>query len=144
MSKTKDKKLLFVYGSLRQGMGNHKVIKEGTYLGKDAIAGPVEMLDWGAYPAVIWDDSKYGKLEGRAVGEVYEVNDDTYKAVERLEGYPSFYNRMDVDTVYGEAEMYIIPKDHYHAASPKVDSGDWVAHKKFKELSKNGSVQMQN
>ena len=114
-------KLLFVYGSLRKGCGNHCFLENSSYLGNFVTSPEYTMQSMGAFPAVV----EGGDTE--IVGEVWGVSEPVYEAIERLEGYPSFYNRKPLETPYGQAEMYFVEgHDKYGQRLPVVDSGNWV------------------
>lgn len=114
--------LVFVYGTLKRGHGNHRVMipSGGEYLG-DHVTKPVyNMFTNSSYPAI----TKGGTTP--ITGEVYLVEDMT--PLDRLEGYPNFYNREEIDTPYGKAWVYFIPDDRYmNDASgwDAVPSGKW-------------------
>lgn len=110
--------LVFVYGSLRQGMGNHRVLGDAEFLGNATIEGWA-MVSLGAYPAIY-------RCDGLSViGEVYRCDDLTFARLDLLEGYPSFYNRSQVATAWGDAWVY-----HFEGSKvkglPAVVGGDWV------------------
>lgn len=104
---------LFVYGSLKQGFGNHDFLEGSRCLGTyDTSDANYRMISMGSYPGVV-------ELDGQdehcyILGELYEVDDDTLARVDRLEGNGSFYTRKIVelsetdDTI--EAWMYLLPK----------------------------------
>lgn len=106
-----------VYGSLRQRMGNHRLLTTSKYLGTTVVDG-WDLYDLGAFPAIT-----PGELP--LTVEVYEVDDVVFASLDRLEGYPSFYDRKLISTEYGDAWVY-----YFHSApnAPQVPSGDWVAH----------------
>ena len=107
-----------VYGSLRQRMGNHRLLTNSTFLGTTVVEG-WDMYDLGAFPTIV-----HGELPLTA--EVYEVTDSVFASLDRLEGFPSFYDRSSIPTEYGQAWIY-----HFHEApnAPQVYSGDWVAYR---------------
>lgn len=111
--------LVAVYGSLRAGMGNHRVLGASTKVGSCKVQGWV-MRSLGGFPYI-----HHG--EGEIVIEVYEVNALTSARLDGLEGYPSFYNREQIDTPFGKAWIYFI-EDRSHTA-PLVTSGDWVQYR---------------
>lgn len=78
---------VFVYGTLKQGYGNYPVMEraEGQLISKAHTDGKkYDLYDLGPYPAVV-----KGKFS--IIGELYVVED--LKPLDRLEGYPRFYNR---------------------------------------------------
>lgn len=97
---------LAVYGSLKKGYSNHKVIRDtGTYLGSCWVED-YALADEGHFPSAF-------KFPGKKIWvEVYEVSPTTLAATDRLEGYhperstDNFYTREQVDTLFGPAFMY--------------------------------------
>jgi gamma-glutamylcyclotransferase (GGCT)/AIG2-like uncharacterized protein YtfP len=127
-----EKKLLFVYGSLRQGLGNHSFLRDEnvSYLGNFITEPEWTMISLGGFPAL---------LEGgntAITGELYSVPEPVYRAIERLEGYPTFYNRKPLTTPLGEAEVYYIEEMERYGRNPEdytvVEHGDW-----WKYISEN-------
>ena len=108
--------LVAVYGSLRAGMGNHRVLGTSQKVGSCRIEG-YTMRSLGAYPYI-------HRGEGEITVEVYEVNALTSARLDGLEGYPSFYDREQIDTPFGAAWIYFIERREHTA--PLVESGDWV------------------
>lgn len=87
------KHLVFVYGSLKRGFRNHRVISGGEFAGVATTVARFNMLDVrGAYPALVTDLIDRTKA-GQILGELYNVDDDTLAALDKLEGYPDFYTR---------------------------------------------------
>ena len=116
--------LVFVYGTLKEGFSNHHVLGEMRKLIGEAttVASTFSMLDLGAFPAV--------SLEGGTTikGEVYSI--PNLKRVDSLEGYPHFYNRMEVETTMGSAWMYFV-KDGDYPMNEVIPSGEWVKNKRY-------------
>ena len=108
---------VFVYGTLKSGFGNHRLMEgRSTFITKDKIKG--KMVSLGGFPGVVPDDDR------SVVGEVYEVTDECLKALDRLEGHPSFYKRTPVVTDNGlEVDTYIYQGETKHR--PLVETGDW-------------------
>jgi len=107
---------IFVYGTLKQGHGNHPVIGrfEQTELVEErAVLRGYSMASLGGFPAI------FPEKEGEVIGEVYKVPDEALGPLDRLEGYPSFYDRTQVwvEDVQGEE------KAHYHAMVYFIDKG---------------------
>ena len=98
--------LVFVYGTLRKGCGNHRLLTEQVKLGKDTIKGYRMYSLHGGFPGVV-----EGNEQDYVVGEVYEV--DTIRRLDGLEGYRpdepkrGLYDRKQVETIYGTAWVYI-------------------------------------
>lgn len=120
-----NKKLICVYGSLRRGMGNHRLLEKSTFLGEFYTNPEYELYDLGSFPGV--------KTNGNTsiLTEVFEVNDYESDRVDSLEGYkegikPTFYDKIYIDTPFGKAGMYIYMGKVYEPN--KIESGDWVKY----------------
>lgn len=121
------KYLVSVYGSLRRGMGNHHYyLSNSEYKGTFTTEPEYTLHSLGSFPGL--------KTDGNTsiVMEVYEVDEQTLKRLNQLEGYypeetPTFYDRIEIDTPWGTAFTYIyvnkLSKDSI------VESGDWVKYK---------------
>ena len=109
---------LFVYGTLKQGHGNHKYfLSKAKLLGKFITPPKYTMYSLGGFPGVI--DAGETSIHG----EVYEVTDEEFARIDRLEGYPSMYTRKQIDTDYGKAWIYIWNYDT--KGLEKVETGNW-------------------
>ena len=121
------KHLVACYGSLRRGMGNHHYyLSESEYKGTFPTEPEYTLHSLSAYPGL--------KLNGNTsvVMEVYEVDEDTLKNLNRLEGYcpgekSTFYDRIEIDTPWGKAFTYIYVNEL--SKESIVESGDWVLYK---------------
>lgn len=111
--------LVAVYGSLRQGMGNHRLLQDGeaAFLGTERVSG-FQMYSMGGFPFIT-------PAEGEIRIELYKVDRDTMLRLDRLEGYPSFYDRKLIQTSKGQAWIYFIVGKNLSNYEP-VASGDWV------------------
>lgn len=112
-----------VYGSLRQGFGNHQLLQDSEFLGTMITQNEWTMYSLGGFPGIV------PKGEISILTEVYEVNDEIFQRLDRLEGYPEFYNRQEIETPYGQAWIYYL-EDRPSWGSPIiVQSGDWAEYK---------------
>lgn len=98
---------VFVYGTLKTGGGNNRLLRSSTSLGlATTLEDTFTMFD-GGFPYVIDE----GILKIR--GELFEVSDPiTLSNLDRLEGVPSHFCRRNVvvktdDSEIHEAFMYI-------------------------------------
>ena len=111
--------LVAVYGSLREGFGNHSLLGDSQLKSEEVLEGEYTMLHLGGFPGVV--------LEGTTpiTVEVYEIDEDTFSRLDMLEGYPSFYNRKQVETRAGMAWIYYLHcNDEW--TNTFVPSGDWA------------------
>ena len=121
------KYLVSCYGSLRRGMSNHQYyLSDSEYKGTFSTEPEYTLhsLQW--YPGL--------KLNGNTsvVMEVYEVDEETLKNLNRLEGYypgekSTFYDRIEINTPWGKAFTYIYVNELSKYSI--VESGDWVMYK---------------
>ncbi len=114
---------VFVYGSLMSGLHNDTYLDGQTRLGDDRTRGcRFEMVDLGAFPGLVQmergDD---------AVGEVWEVDDECLADLDRLEGVPTFYDRVTVQTVtHGWCWAYVLGSKF--RGEDAVPGNDWRRH----------------
>ena len=118
--------LVAVYGTLRKGQGNHRLLAHVKEHRLGTVDG-FKMYHLGGFPALQHD-------VGTAVVEVYEVDQETMRSLDWLEGYrgkdqTNFYNReiTEVNLESGEvvdAWIYFIDDDMQHRSV--IESGDWV------------------
>lgn len=82
---------IFVYGSLKRGFHNHSLIEHSTFLGRATTSQPCVLLPGPGFPYLVkqWKTAPQLLVEG----ELYEVDDETFAAVDLLEGNGSFYQR---------------------------------------------------
>ena len=119
---------VFVYGTLKKGMGNHDLLGDSDFLGECVIPGT--LINLGAFPAYIITEEK-----GTVTGEVYELKEPVFLTLDRLEGYPDFYNRVLRETPFGEAWVYYIPASWREDYSYEIiESGVWTPELREKPL----------
>ena len=121
------KYLVAVYGSLRKKQSNYEYhLSNSTYKGTFTTEPEYTMHSLSYYPGL--------KLNGNTsiVMEVYEVDEETLKNLNRLEGYypgekSTFYDRIEINTPWGKAFTYIYVNEL--SKDSIVESGDWVMYK---------------
>lgn len=110
--------LLAAYGTLKTGFGNHRLINHCESLGECESAKEFTMYsinDW--FPGVV-------KGKDSINLEIFKIEDkETANRLDRLEGYPNLYDKMTVDTPFGEATMYIYNRSV--KGLEVVKSGNW-------------------
>jgi gamma-glutamylcyclotransferase (GGCT)/AIG2-like uncharacterized protein YtfP len=110
---------VFVYGTLLGGERNHRLLSGARFVGEASTTPRFELRDLGSFPALV-------RGGGRAVkGEVYEVRPPTLKALDHLEGHPSFYRRFPVRLSDGSvAETYLLRRSQAEGR-PVIESNNW-------------------
>lgn len=79
---------IFVYGTLKRGIGNHGFIAGSEFLGEAVTVGRYALHIDGGLPMVDRDNPV-----SIIHGEVYQVNEDTMGRLDGLEGHPVWYRR---------------------------------------------------
>lgn len=108
---------VFVYGTLKNGHGNHHWLGDNyVFLGQATTkCDDMALYDLGPFPCVSYPPEGEG---GTIItGELYEVDEPTFKMVDMLEGYPDHYGRklIRVDHCGNEHAAWI----YFYATSPK-------------------------
>jgi gamma-glutamylcyclotransferase (GGCT)/AIG2-like uncharacterized protein YtfP len=130
--------LIFVYGSLLTGLGNHRHLDHdgARFEGAGHIEG-LDLFDVGPFPYIAAGD-------GVVKGEFYMVDGRTRHNLDRLEGFNPYdpnninlYDRIVLDSgaaVWSngdavDAQVYTYVAGRVASPrAPRVDSGDWRAH----------------
>ena len=115
-----------VYGSLRAGFGNHRLLRDAGDFKRGVTMESHTMYSLGAFPAITEEEHPEGK---GVIVEVYEVDDTGFARLDGLEGYPSFYNRKQTDILLDtgdivEAWIYYF-SDHKPYSMDTVECNDW-------------------
>lgn len=117
--------LIFVYGTLLQGLERHHALGASTFVGPAIMSGAA-LFDLGEYPGLVAG-------EGSVTGELYHVGASTLAALDAIEGYQaenpqtSLYRRQQKTVrlfATGEslqAEVYVFNGDMSHATAVGVE-----------------------
>lgn len=115
---------VFVYGTLKTPYGNNALLQSATLVGRaQTEQADYTLVDLGAFPAV-----HFGGKEA-IIGELYtDIDALTAENLDRLEGYPNFYDRKEVDVRSENGElvkawMYFFDGEPSY---PVVEGGEWV------------------
>lgn len=112
--------LVFVYGTLKSGYHNHKIIN--TRKGFKATVKGINLHKGYAFP--------YATIgEGTAIGEAYWVSNKELEQLDWLEGIPYHYQRIetkinDLDGNEFTGWIYISPENAIKY--PLIQSGEWL------------------
>lgn len=111
-----------VYGTLKAGFGNHRLLSKADFVGTGKTKSPYP-LEVEGLPYL---HDKEGVGENVTL-EVYDVDPDTLRRLDLLEGHPSFYKRKvipvsmsDWTTTY--AWVYFVQNRHLDKRAELVDS----------------------
>lgn len=117
-----------VYGSLRQGMGNHRRLEGQTFLGTTRTVESYAMYSLGGFPKVALEGAKVCPV----VVELYEVDEAGMRGLDSLEGYrgpgaSNFYDRSAVQCEDGNLALIYHIEGNANPADLVAD-GDWVTY----------------
>ena len=81
------KTILFVYGTLKRGLRNHRLIADQEFLGEAVTAPRYRVIDLGLHPGLVTDESN-----GLAVkGELWAVSDCCLAELDDFEEVPGLF-----------------------------------------------------
>jgi len=124
-------KLLFVYGTLMQGMRNHSYMEKGKFIGSTQTKNGYELMYNGSIPAAREGGSDAIK------GEMYEVEDEVLDQLDIIEGVQvDLYERKDIEVDGKEAVIYLGGEKMFSSDSwERVPDGDFRAYIERKSTS---------
>ena len=128
------KTFIATYGSLRRNMENFGVNARGNgqFIGKGLTTDNYDLFQYGRgyFPSV---SLKHSESKAQVVVDVFEAPDDRTGlkgSYDMLEGYPSFYNRTQIDITMDNGDTLSAWIYHIDEEQPnRVESGDWCTHK---------------
>jgi len=84
---------LFVYGTLRRGQRNHRLIQDQRFLGEAKTKPLYRLLDLGQYPGLV----PASPGQGQSIpGELYEVSQCAIAELDDFEGVPWLFDRQGI------------------------------------------------
>lgn len=134
---------VFVYGTLKKGKGNHRLLTEATFLGRAKIKGPYLLVSLGGFPGVI---KTQDGVEREVSGEVYQINDDILQSLDWLEGHPRFYERHKVRTPFKSAWCYFLPESYARyphcdvSWQPEREETEWLLAEELSRVADSKSA----
>lgn len=121
-----------VYGSLRKGFGNHRLLDGLEACFEGFVEVPYRMVSLGAFPGLVPHAEK-----SSVYLEVYELDsDERLRRLDGLEGYrgpnaDNFYDRVVIpDFEVGGEGVHVYVLDNSYSNSQPVTSGDWDDYRK--------------
>jgi gamma-glutamylaminecyclotransferase len=119
---------VFVYGTLLAGEPNSRLLARSQRLGDARTGEGFALFDLGAFPGMVRARAGVGSV----IGELYEVDDETLEALDRLEGHPSFYRRTAITLAPprdAEPVWTYLLRPEQVAGRKQIPSGSWRAHR---------------
>lgn len=117
--------LIFTYGSLMRGFGNHYTMlnANGEFVKEDSIKGVRLHAYCSSFPG-----ATKGTENDFTKGEVYRVPRSGLIGLDRLESEGFFYHRHNMTTESGdEVQVYLLKKADVRGEH--IESGCWRVHK---------------
>lgn len=113
-----------VYGTLKQGHGNHRLLSSAELLGSGHTEEDMLMVSCGGFPAVHFEATHEESCP--ITVEVYNVDESTMQDLDWLEGYPNFYDRSQIEVVVG-GDIKVAWMYHFNGqpSRPVVKGGNW-------------------
>jgi len=90
---------VFVYGTLKKGFHNHRLLEGCEFIGTRSVSG-FTLIDLGAFPGMV-------ASPGEVTGEVYEIDDETLARLDQLESEGSFYKRVKINIDGDDVSTYL-------------------------------------
>lgn len=116
--------LLFVYGTLKQGGGNHAVLSDQSFVGEARTVAGFRLFDLGEYPGMIADPNS----AVRVTGEVWSVSDEALTRLDAFEGVPEgLYRRVAIslERPFSEEAVQTYLYARTISEQPEILSGGW-------------------
>jgi len=107
---------VFVYGTLKKGYGNNRLLKN-SFREKDCYIDGYDMYSNNCFPMIIPGD-------GKIYCETYLVNEHTLTKLDLLEGCPTHYRREEV-IANNNIKGYIYIYNCDLSTQIKVKTGNW-------------------
>lgn len=82
--------LLFVYGTLKRGGVNHRLLAEAKFLGLGWTERKFRLVDCGPYPAMLEHTTEPMEI----AGELYRIPESLLPALDELEDEGTLYRRV--------------------------------------------------
>jgi gamma-glutamylcyclotransferase (GGCT)/AIG2-like uncharacterized protein YtfP len=103
--------LLFVYGTLKRGQRNHRLLADQRFVRATATAPGFRLYDLGPYPGLVADADG-----GPVQGELFSVSECCMAELDDFEGVPDLFDRVRVEladgsTAWAYQYMRAVPHD---------------------------------
>lgn len=129
---------IFVYGTLKRGCRNHRVLEAAEFLGEAWTEPGYGMVNCGSYPGLVRKSD-----DGSVSGELYRVNAELLAVLDRFEDVPNEYERVPIRLRGGcEAQAYLYRGETAHlpnCGAEWKEQGDQPASQQVSRSAGSGS-----
>ncbi len=128
---------IFVYGTLRQGYWNHALLSRAEFVGQGKTVKPEFVMRAVSYPFISDPTPEDQEFATQIVGELYMVSEKEMKELDRLEGYPTFYDRRQIEVLCSATKKPITAWVYINnrPSGDIIPSGDYADFKEFSRVS---------
>ena len=112
--------LVFVYGSLKQGMANHHELGSAIELGRASLQG-LALYNLGPFPMAVACSEPGVVLHG----ELYRLSSSQLAALDRFEGTPRLYERLRWPLADGLHCWVYVGRSRQVRHVARIPSGSW-------------------
>lgn len=118
-----DNNLLAVYGTLKRGFGNNRLLSTSEFIGEDIIETDMTMISMGGFPGLVETPGTKNKIHI----EVFKPDsEETKKRIDSLEGHPGWYKKKEITTAFGPANVYYFSENEYSITENNIiRDGNW-------------------
>jgi gamma-glutamylcyclotransferase (GGCT)/AIG2-like uncharacterized protein YtfP len=116
--------LVFVYGTLLAGEANHALLARARFVAAAATLPAYSLHDLGAFPGLVAGG------DHAVAGELYEIDAETFAALDDLEDYPRYYQRAQLLLDNGATAWTYLLSAEQVAGCPVILSGSWRVHRR--------------
>jgi len=125
----KDKELFFVYGTLRNGYGNNRLLEDEEFIGEAITANKYTMMASGIPYVFKMPETSF--IEG----ELWQVKKESIPNIDSLEGHPNWYRRELIKVNIGkqqfDAWIYFMQgkANINHPQQTLIENGDFTSYR---------------
>lgn len=126
---------VFVYGTLKRGIHNHRLLETSDFFGEAYTVDTFRMYQTG-FPVIFMSDHPDAKS---VFGEVYDVDDETLERLDQLESAGYMYDRRQVNVICLAGGGVIDGNVNIYIGNDKY----WQNHKlpEFTEANNHGELE---
>jgi gamma-glutamylcyclotransferase (GGCT)/AIG2-like uncharacterized protein YtfP len=94
---------VFVYGTLKTGFCRNHALDGQSFLGNCKTKPKYKLFTGGSYPCMVKSEGQGKEIHG----ELWDVDEDCLRRLDRIEGHPTLFKREQVDIDHPEGATAI-------------------------------------